>query len=131
MRLRITPSELEVLQRNEIVRERLCFAGNETGWSAAILPGVAETSAQLVAGSLLVRLSSLDRAQLSDPANEGVYFQVDSNEPIDSNDSNEHSLLVRYYIEKDFPCVHPRAMEALEPQTETFEAPEDFAERKI
>jgi hypothetical protein len=38
---------------------------------------------------------------------------------------------LRYYIEKDFPCLHPRPAEASESTTETFEAPSDFAQRKL
>ena len=118
VRLRITPSELEALGRSEIVKERLRFTGTVNGWGAAILPGVAATSAQLVGGDLLVRLSGKDCQQLSEPDCEGVYFQV------------EEDTATRYYIEKDFPCVHPRAIEAMEPQTETFPAPTGFEERK-
>ena len=118
VRLRITPSELAALERSEIVKESLAFAGNENGWSAAILPNVAQTSVQLVSGSLLIRLSGEDRYQLSASDCEGVYFQ------------QEGAVPVRYYIEKDFPCVHPRAAEALEPPTETFAAPTGFDERK-
>ena len=122
VRLRITPSELEALQRNEIVREKLGFDEDEQGWSAAIMPNGMQTSVRLIDGSLLIHLSNADRAQLSDPASEGVYFQ---------QELLQRNLLIRYYIEKDFPCVHPRASEALEPQTETFEAPEDFVTRKL
>ncbi len=118
VRLRITPSELEALQRSEIVKERLSFTGAVNGWGAAILPGVASTSVQLVGGDLLVRLSGEDCWRLSESDCEGVYFQ------------SEEGGTVRYYIEKDFPCVHPRASEAQEPLTETFPAPVDFEARK-
>jgi hypothetical protein len=47
-----------------------------------------------------------------------VYFQTADSAPF------------RYFIEKDFPCVHPRAAEALEPRTETFPPPPDFEARK-
>jgi hypothetical protein len=118
VRLRITPSELAALERSEIVKASLTFSENENGWSAAILPGVAQTSVQLVSGSLLIRLSGEDRYELSEPDCEGVYFQ------------QEDAVPIRYYIEKDFPCVHPRAAEAQEPPTETFAPPEEFEERK-
>ena len=118
LRLRITPGELEALRRSEIVKERLSFAGAENGWSAAILPGVAATSVQLVGGSLLIRLSVDATQQLAAPEQEGVYFEQDGDPPL------------RYYIEKDFPCVHPRAGEAQEPPTETFAPPADFEERR-
>ncbi len=118
VRLRITPSELDALMRSEIVRASLSFAGDQNGWTAAILPGVAQTSVQLVSGSLLVRLSGYDRQQLAEPDREGVYFTQDGSPPL------------TYFIEKDFPCAHPRALEALETPTETFAPPPGFDERK-
>lgn len=138
IRLRITPSELEALQRSEIVRERLSFASRENGWSAAILPGVATTSVQLVGGSLLLRLSNADLHALAEPESEGVYFQENRVEAAPTGSSTGSSIEsssgeagVRYYIEKDFPCVHPRAIEVLETPTETFPAPEGFEQRKV
>ncbi len=130
IRLRITPSELEALQRSEIVRERLSFASRENGWSAAILPGVATTSVQLVGGSLLLRLSNADLHALAEPDSEGVYFE-ENRAGTDSTGSKDGETGVRYYIEKDFPCVHPRAIESLETPTETFPAPEGFEQRKL
>jgi hypothetical protein len=37
---------------------------------------------------------------------------------------------LRFYIEKDFPCAHPRAGEAEEAPTPTFTPPPGFEARK-
>ena len=65
---------------------------------------------------MLLALSAADRARLAAPDAEGVYFQSPGG--------------LRYVIEKDFPCVHPRGAEAREPVTETFQPPPDFERRK-
>ena len=130
IRMRITPSEMEALRRNEIVRERLSFASPENGWSAAILPGVAETSVQIVGGSLLIRLAYQDLHALCEPDCEGVYFTSQEDGIKDAVVEGSVERAVRYYIEKDFPCVHPRTSETMEPSTETFPAPEGFEQRK-
>ena len=36
----------------------------------------------------------------------------------------------RYFIEKDFPCAHPRPAEAMEAPSECFAVPVGFAGRK-
>jgi hypothetical protein len=38
--------------------------------------------------------------------------------------------LIRYFIEKDFPCVHRRAADALESPSETFAPPSSFVSKK-
>jgi hypothetical protein len=114
LRLRITPPELEALRRGESVRETSGFPGN---WSvtlecravSGLFPG--ETP-----GSVAVALSPVQLVELARPDAEGVYLSADA---------------YRYYIEKDFPCLHPRASEASELATETFPAPRDFAQRKL
>ena len=64
---------------------------------AAILPGEFETTLGMTGNELRLTLSTQDCARLADPENEGVYFQDEIEPPL------------HYYVEKDFPCVHPRA----------------------
>ena len=109
IRLRITPSELEALLQNEIVRQ--CIKLGTGAWTARIVPGCACTDYTLVDGALQVNLSAHDRLRLADTASEGVYFDASAVQP------------VRLYIEKDLPCEHPRAAVAQEPETETFVPP--------
>jgi hypothetical protein len=114
LRLRITPPELEALRRGESVQETSGFPG---GWSVTLecraAPGLfpGETP-----GSVAVALSPVQLMELARPDAEGVYLGADA---------------YRYYIEKDFPCLHPRAIEATEPATETFLAPPNFAQKKL
>ena len=103
VRFRITPTELEMLRRGEPTRACLPVPG---GWAAGIYPEQAETSLDAASGALRFLLSGADLARLTLPETEGVYFQ-----------QAESGL--RYYIEKDFPCEHPRPSEALE-TSETF-----------
>ena len=106
VRFRITPTELDVLRRGEPALARLPIPG---GWAAGLYPAQAQTSLNVVSGELRLLLSSEDTARLALPENEGVYFQ-----------QTETGL--RYYIEKDFPCEHPRSSEAQE-SSETFQRP--------
>ena len=117
LRIRISPSELEALQRGDTVEARL-GSGTLAAWSAVILPASQATALLLEPGVARLTLSHADGERLADPYAEGVYFQQDGEPPM------------RYYIEKDFPCAHPRAMEAKEPATETFPAPDGFETRK-
>lgn len=84
-------------------------------WQINIEPA-AETRLASEGKNAVVFLSSKDRQRLSAPEAEGIYFQTADG--------------LRYLVEKDFPCVHPRAGEALETPTETFDAPGDFEQRK-
>jgi hypothetical protein len=122
VRFRITPSELAAIERGEAISETLQLPGGSASdavaWCAAIMPTANETSLRFEAGTLRLFLSEADRQQLSMPEHEGVYFQAQG-EPA-----------LRYFIEKDFPCAHPRAADALEPATETFTPPAGFEERK-
>ena len=120
VRLRITPAELAALEAREPVGVSLRLPGGGV-WSAMIEPGV-ETPTRLEANaaSICIYLHEADRRRLSHPEAEGIYFApptADSGVP-------------RFLIEKDFPCVHPRAIHAEEPTTETFAAPPGFDERK-
>ena len=115
VRFRITPSEMEALQNGLPVREELAVGD---GWSAAIYPGTATTGIELKDSELILHLSDADGKHLAAPNAEGVYF------------TQEGKLPLRYYIEKDFPCVHPRASQALESPGETFSPSEEFKARK-
>ena len=117
IRLRITPAELDALLRDEAVAEALHLPGGVV-WEAIIRPSPSDvTRLDGDVHCAVIYLSSEDRSRLADEASEGVYFP-----------EGDHG--VRYFIEKDFPCVHPRAIEAMEPTSETFSPPDDFAERK-
>jgi hypothetical protein len=37
---------------------------------------------------------------------------------------------IRYFVEKDFPCVHPRPVDAMGEPSETFAPPPGFGVRK-
>jgi hypothetical protein len=115
VRLRITPTEMATLMRGEEVGEELCFPGG-AAWRVAVRAG-AETTLTTGGDAALLEVSADDREALAAPDAEGIYFQTVSG--------------LRYYVEKDFPCTHPRAAEALEPATETFAAPQGFEERKL
>ena len=117
VRLRITPTELEAIVSGEPVREELSLPGGGH-WAARVVPTEGETALSADGSDLTLSLSLADAQRLAAPDAEGVYFQQ-SGEPA-----------LRYLIEKDFPCVHPRASHAEEPATETFAEPEDFRARK-
>jgi hypothetical protein len=117
VRFRITPSELNALQEGKIVEETLRLT-DAAVWRAQIRPVPTPTQLHHEGAILQIQLSPEDTVQLARPECEGVYFE------------SEGTLAFRYYIEKDFPCVHPRPAEAAEPKTETFAPPVDFAERK-
>jgi hypothetical protein len=87
-------------------------------WSARIAPGAATTCLTLEGGHLRLFLADDDRERLAAPDAEGVYFSAEAN-----------GAALRYFIEKDFPCAHPRPPAAREPDTETFAPPEGFKER--
>jgi hypothetical protein len=114
VRLRITPTELQSIVSGETVAEALPL----TGWAVRVVPTERETSLDAAGPSLTLALSRADAARLAEPDREGVYFHRAGDSPL------------RYFIEKDFPCVHPHAAEALEPPTETFAEPADFRARK-
>jgi hypothetical protein len=115
VRLRITPRELDTILDGRTVTAELAAPGGS--WRVEVGPGES-TGIAMVDGIVLhVWISPVDREQLADPENEGVYFSTDDECPL------------RYYVEKDFPCVHPRPPAAHEPVTDTFAPPNGFAER--
>jgi hypothetical protein len=120
VRFRITPTELATLERGEPIHAALELPGG--GWSATVQPDP-NGETRLVGvrvGTVALHLSPADVARLADPAEEGVYFHGPRADNPDG---------LRYYIEKDFPCAHPRPIEA-EEHSETFTPPPGFEERK-
>lgn len=113
VRLRITPDELAQLQRGEIVGANF-LASRLDDWSVRVLPSD-KTSLEMRGGDLQFFLAQSEVEKLSENGCEGVYFSQNA---------------VRFYIEKDFPCVHPRAGKTEETPTETFAPPNGFEERK-
>lgn len=113
VRLRITPEELETLRRGDEISAAFSPT-DSSGWSVCVTPWD-NTSLSMQGGALLFSLSHDDVRELCEPMREGVYFSQGA---------------TNYFIEKDFPCAHPRAAEALEEQTPTFAPPEGFEERK-
>ena len=120
VRLRITPDELESLQRGEGVSETLEFGNGY--WEASLSAGDSSTSFWIERMIVQIHLSASDLDRLAAPENEGVYF-VTGGPP-------EAPHPIRYFIEKDFPCAHPRAGESQEPAGETFAPTAAFEERK-
>ena len=111
--MRITPSELAALAAGQSVDEQLSVEG---GWKAVLGPAT-ETSLTVEGPNLCVSLCKADIERLASPENEGVYFQ-------------DSASRLHYFVEKDFPCAHPRAAEGPESAAETFEAPTGFKTRK-
>ncbi len=118
IRLRITPSEFAAITAGEAVHEGIAFPGMQF-WNITLCPSDAETTLFADAHGVYFSLSAADRAKLADPEAEGVYFEM--TEP----------TILRYYIEKDFPCVHKPAPETGEGASETFTPPPGFEARKL
>lgn len=109
LRLRITPTELDCLLKGESIHQALEFAG-KTAWKIVLERASAETRLIVDLGSVTLGLSETDRQNLAARDREGVYFTT--------QDAFGSSL--RYYVEKDFPCIHPGETDAIESPTETF-----------
>ncbi len=118
IRLRITPSEFEAITHGGEVREGIAFPGMQF-WNVTLRASDAETGINSDLHGVYLSLSEADRAALADPEAEGVYFQIDQ------------PASLRYYVEKDFPCVHKPAPEAGEGVSETFTPPSGFEARKL
>lgn len=110
VRLRIAPEELQALQEGRTVIEEFSFPGGQ--WRLALCPAAA-TALAGEGGELRFSLSAADCGKLAAPDVEGVYFQ--QSEPA-----------LRYCVEKDFPCAHPRANESGETPGATFAPPPGF-----
>ncbi len=118
LRLRITPSELSALGRGEEIGQRLSVTA-DFAWAVTVRPNTPQTALIAEAHSVLLTLTPGDLEALVKPDAEGVYFGADApGRP-------------RYYIEKDFPCTHPRAGEAAEVEAETFPGPPAAVEFEI
>jgi len=121
IRVRITPSELSTIKQGQgdFITDSLIVNGLPF-WSTTVLSHSGRTTLVFEKdnATVLIRLSPQDTKELCRPDTEGIYLQ-------------DAATDIRYYIEKDFPCAHPRAIEALEPSTETFEPPAGFMERKM
>lgn len=118
IRLRITPSEFAAISAGQSVHEGIAFPGMQF-WNVTLRPSDAETTLTADQHGVYFSLSEADRAALTDPETEGVYFQLDQ------------PTTLRYYVEKDFPCVHKPAPEAGEEVSETFTPPSGFEARKL
>ncbi len=99
LRVRITPNELEEIKNRASLELEFGLAG---GWKFK-LEADEQTKLESRAGTVVLGLSSADAILLTEPTREGVYFESDG---------------VRFFVEKDFPCEHPRTN--LEEITPTF-----------
>ena len=115
VRFRITPSEMELLRDHRVASVELMVLGD--AWRATIIPTKSSTDLSLCCGNLKLSLAFDDIDRLADPSTEGVYFRT------------KGQISVRYFVEKDFPCIHPKPEEVEETSTETFAAPQGFALR--
>ncbi len=124
LRLRISPTELASLERGEPLEERLRIPGSPVGssWTVLLLPGGKASEISASGSVVLFDISRIDIERLADPASEGIYCQQSGT----GSDRDGFS----FYVEKDFPCVHPRPSEISETDSETFPAPVGFEERK-
>lgn len=113
VRLRITPEELGCLRDARAIDEAFAMNGDVV-WRVCVAPSDND-ELNHKSGVLMISISPSKIAELAEDHREGVYFSQGD---------------VRYYIEKDFPCAHPRAGEAEEVVTETFAPPPDFEARK-
>ena len=100
LRLRITPPELEALRHRQVV-----IASLSVGiWEVFLEAGPWDSQLLTRGAQIHVHLSMADLAALLEPSCEGVYLTRGD---------------FAYYVEKDFPCEHPRPAEvALEPASE-------------
>jgi len=117
LRFRITPSELTALVIGEPLTTTLSVPGGAR-WSVVVRPKAPFSELRSDDGAVEVCLTLDDLWRLVDDDAEGVYFTTGGHGPI------------RYFIEKDFPCAHPHAEEACEPETERFAPTERYLRRK-
>jgi hypothetical protein len=112
LRLRITPTELKDLLNGSEISERFDLPGRMI-WKVAVTPNAKETSLENTGSVVHFLLSGEDQDKLALPETQGVYFTTHQ-----SDDD-----FVSYFIEKDFPCLHPRPTGTLEGLSETFTPP--------
>ena len=113
IRLRVTPEELQQLRRGNSIEEKLSLADGRAWQVKVVCDERTELSCENSA--MVFCLSRADIEALCEPQREYVYFS--------QND-------VRFHMEKDFSCAHPRVGEAEETPTKTFAPPDGFEERK-
>jgi hypothetical protein len=118
LRLRITPTELAALVVGEPLRATLAIPGGAE-WSVVVRPNARSAALRASDGVMEVCLTTDDVWRLTDGDAEGIYFTTGRGEGA-----------VRYFVEKDFPCAHPHAAEAREPETERFAPTEAYLRRK-
>jgi hypothetical protein len=90
----------------------------EAGWEAAIVPGPNAAELAWVGNIMQLNLSQADCQRLAAGDAKGIYFRREGSAPL------------RYFVEKDFPCAHPRVADAMETPGGTFDPPADFKCRK-
>jgi hypothetical protein len=110
----LTPTELAMLTHGEAVGQRLDVESGG-GWEIRVAPSGGSLGITWEAGVMVVSVPPKEVARLAEPDREGVYA---------------HRPGCRLLVEKDFPCAHPHAAEAEEPDTERFAPTADFLERK-
>lgn len=118
IRLRITPTEFDAITAGHSVHEGIAFPGMQF-WNVTLRSSDAETTLASDQHGIYLSLSEADRVKLADPETEGVYFEMTD------------PAALRYYVEKDFPCVHKPAPEVGEGVSETFTPPSGFEARKL
>jgi Family of unknown function (DUF7009) len=117
VRLRITPAELAGLGQGEAQRLEISFPGGQR-WAVRVEPNGPPLGLRWVEDVLVVHLSRADVERLSEPDREGIYL------------GGARAAEIRLLIEKDFPCAHPHAEEAAEPETERFAPTDAYLARK-
>jgi hypothetical protein len=114
LRYRITPTELQNLVDGKPSQATLDIPG--TVWEARLEKSEDLTNIHSLGCTVSIMLSSQDIQELASPETEGVYFK------------NELGFM--YFVEKDFPCAHPRAIDEALGITETFTPTLSYEERK-
>lgn len=120
MRLRITPTELTELLCGRPLTCAMARHGTSP-WSVTVVPGASITALRSEGSAVRLLLCRADIERLADGATEGVYF---------ATPAGSGSRSFSYFVEKDFPCAHPHAEEAREPETERFAPTESYLQRK-
>ena len=118
LRLRITPGELQMIMDGKRVDERFELSGGPwMGGGNRVRGGRNRVGVGWECIGIETCLQADCRRLAAEDA-EGVYFRREGSAPL------------RYFIEKDFPCAHPRVADAMEPPGDTFHPPADFESRK-
>ncbi len=89
LRVRITPNELERIKNREKLELNFGIPG---GWQFVLAPDE-QTRLETRDDVVVFGLSAMDATILAEPTREGMYFEAEG---------------LRFFVEKDFPCEHPR-----------------------